>query len=74
MSKQYIIVHTREGYAIDGGYGFLSFTKHIADATVFTNYEQVKTLCNRHLACAWVRDNENDHYQPCYQPLNRYGG
>ena len=47
IERQYIIVHTRYGYLSKVGDGLLSdFSKDIADAVTFTNFEQVKTLCD----------------------------
>lgn len=72
IDRQYIIVHTRYGYLSKVGDGLLSdFSKDIADAVTFTNFEQVKTLCNTYMACAWMREGDNP-YRPCYEPSNKF--
>ena len=72
VDRQYIIVHTRYGYLSKVGDGLLSdFSKDIADAVTFTNFEQVKTLCNTYMACAWMREGDNP-YRPYYEPSNKF--
>lgn len=71
MEPQYIIVHTRYGYLSKIGDSPLSdFSKDIADAVTFTNFDQVKTLCDTYMACAWMREG-NSSYKPYYEPSNK---
>lgn len=70
MNMEYIIVHTRYGYMSNVSDGFSSdFSKDIANAVRFTNFEQVKTLCDTHMACAWVCENGKP-IKMCYEPSN----
>ena len=72
IERQYIIVHTRYGYLSKVGDGLLSdFSKDIADAVTFTNFEQVKTLCDTYMACAWMREG-NGSYKSYYEPSNKF--
>lgn len=73
----YIIVHTRNGYLAYGpcqqpqqGSDF-TFTKDIADAAIFNKFEEVQSLCDRYMACAWVKESGNSRYVACYEPGNQ---
>jgi len=78
---EYIIVHTDRGYLAynkvseQGKYGEAlspSFTKDIAHATTFTNFQSVKTLCNMYMASAWSREDDSQKFSECYTPKNTF--
>lgn len=73
----YIVVHTKEGYLTHGtiananDFGEVpafGFTKDIAYAAIFNKLEEVKSLCDRYMACAWVKESKDSQYTMCYEP------
>lgn len=73
----YIVVNTQHGYLMtdpnpEADPAFI-FTKDIAQATTFTNFEEVKTLCDKYIASAWMCNTLVDpRYMPCYSPFNKF--
>ena len=79
--REYIIIHTREGYLTHGTIASandsgevpeFAFTKYIAEAAVFNNLHDVMDLCDKHMASAWMRDDEHSPFRPFYDPSNQF--
>lgn len=74
----YVIVHTHHGYLthysmVDSHLDqqTFDFTKNMADAIVFTNLDRVINLCNRYMACAWVREDGERNFKEFYNPNSK---
>lgn len=66
------MVHTRKGYLAHGETQPFAFTKDIENAMVLNNYEEVKTLCDEHMMCAWIKESPNSTYRMCYECSKAY--
>ena len=65
MKDCYIAIHQRMGYYASSEGSSSPFTQNIAKATVFTNLDETKTLCDEYNMSAYKV--ESDRYTKIYQ-------